>query len=84
MEAARICNTLISYHNTTRHQNSQDPDLKHHRRESLKTKKENVKEQGAEENMCTQEIGNNKSYLMTTFGICILRQILFGKSNPRG
>jgi hypothetical protein len=30
--------TLVSYHNTTRRQNSEDLDLKHHRRERFKTR----------------------------------------------
>jgi len=29
---------LVSYHNTTRRYNPEDLDLKHHRRESLKTR----------------------------------------------
>jgi hypothetical protein len=30
--------TLVSYHNTTRRHSPEDLDLKHHRRESLKTR----------------------------------------------
>jgi hypothetical protein len=29
--------TLVSYHNTTRHHNPEDLDFKHHRRENLRT-----------------------------------------------
>jgi hypothetical protein len=38
MEAAWIFKTLVSYQKTTRRHNSEDPDLKHHRHESLKTR----------------------------------------------
>jgi hypothetical protein len=37
MEAAWYTETLVSYRNTTRHHNPEELDLKHHRRESLKT-----------------------------------------------
>jgi len=38
MEAVWHFETLLSYHNTTWRHNPEDLDLKHHRRESLKTR----------------------------------------------
>jgi hypothetical protein len=38
MEAARPSETLLSYHNTTQRHNPEDFDLKHHRRESFRTR----------------------------------------------
>jgi hypothetical protein len=37
MKAARRSYTLVCYQNTTRRHNPEDLDLKHHRREGLKT-----------------------------------------------
>jgi len=39
MEAEWPSETFVSYHKTTRRQNSEELDLKHHRRESLKNRK---------------------------------------------
>jgi len=38
MEAARSSETLVYYRNTTRGQNSEDPDLNLHHRENLKSR----------------------------------------------
>jgi hypothetical protein len=38
MEAARSSETSVSYQNTMRHYNPDDLDIKHHRREGLKTR----------------------------------------------
>jgi len=41
METAWTSETLISCHNTTQRQNPEDLDMKHHRREILKTRTPN-------------------------------------------
>jgi hypothetical protein len=38
MEAAWTFETMVAYHNTTRRHNPEELDLKHHRRENLKTR----------------------------------------------
>jgi hypothetical protein len=38
MEATWTSKTMVSYHSTTQHHNPEELDLKHHRRQSLKTR----------------------------------------------
>jgi hypothetical protein len=52
MEKARTSEMVVTYHNTTRRYNPEDFDLKHYRRESLKTSKMRMNRSPAEGYSC--------------------------------